>query len=80
MATVTGIKLTRHSNIFDNSATLAELGLNLRPCADAIREEVRWLTERGFLELASQSKIPMQRHEVRSPRVMEHAMVESRRD
>jgi dihydroflavonol-4-reductase len=48
-ATVTGVKLTRRRMHFDASRSLAELGLQPRPVAEALADAVGWFRKTGLL-------------------------------
>lgn len=48
-ATVTGVKLTRRRMHFDARRSLAELGLQPRPVAEALADAVEWFRQVGWL-------------------------------
>jgi dihydroflavonol-4-reductase len=50
MATVTGVKLTRHSMYFEATASQKYLGLNSRPVEESARDAIAWFRQKGFLD------------------------------
>lgn len=49
MATITGVRLTRHNLFFDPSASLNELGLHPRPIHESARDAIAWYRSQGWL-------------------------------
>lgn len=49
MATITGVRLTRHNLFFDPSASLDELGLRPRPIYESARDAIAWYRSQGWL-------------------------------
>ncbi|GJL73528.1 MAG: NAD-dependent dehydratase [Nitrosomonas sp.] len=49
MATITGVRLTRHNLFFDASASLNELGLHPRPIYESARDAIAWYRAQGWL-------------------------------
>jgi dihydroflavonol-4-reductase len=49
MATVTGVKLTRHNMHFETAASRKDLGLELRPVEDSAQDAISWFRQKGWL-------------------------------
>jgi dihydroflavonol-4-reductase len=49
MATVTGVKLTRHNMHFATTESSKYLGLKLRPVEDSAQDAIGWFRQKGWL-------------------------------
>jgi dihydroflavonol-4-reductase len=50
MATITGVKLTRHSMHFEAAASRKHLGLESRPVEESAQDAVAWFRQKGLLK------------------------------
>lgn len=49
MATVTGVKLTRHNMHFETTASCKDLGLKLRSLEESAQDAIEWFRKKGWL-------------------------------
>ena len=49
MATITGVKLTRHSMHFEATTSQKHLGLKSRTVEESARDAIAWFRQKGLL-------------------------------